>query len=51
MKLNTDACRTCLLDSVGGAVAMGRERDGASKAGPYPSVSSRTVHVRLEGSF
>jgi hypothetical protein len=51
MKLNTDACHTCLLDSEGGAIVTGHERDGAPEAGPCPSVSSRTVHVRVEGSF
>jgi hypothetical protein len=34
-----------------GAVATWRERDGALEAGPCPSVSSRTAHVRVEGSF
>jgi hypothetical protein len=51
MKLNADACRTCLLDSARGAIATGHERDGALEAGPCPSVSSRTTHVRVEGSF
>jgi hypothetical protein len=34
MKLNTDACHTCLLDNEGGAIVMGHERDGAPEAGP-----------------
>jgi hypothetical protein len=51
MKLNADACHTRLMDSARGAIATGHERDGAPEAGLRPSVSSRTAHVRVEGSF
>jgi hypothetical protein len=48
MKLNADARRTCILHSAGGAVATGRERDGAPEAGAV-SIGVEQDDTRMGG--